>query len=333
MIDFARQSSLTKQRAFKFVGNEMKLNEAIIEKDFYVVLMLEILFHKSEFGKYFAFKGGTSLSKGYNIINRFSEDIDIVMNWELIGFQEDEVWQVRSNRQQDIFNHEMNKRAGEWIENIFLTHLIKIFKKLNLNEFKIYIKEDDNQTIIIQYPRAYSISGILPEIRLEMGPLAAWTPIKKIPITSYIAEFIPQAIKNKETMISTVEAKRTFWEKATILHKEANRKNESSVRRISRHYYDVYMLAKSKVKKEAFLDLKLLDDVVSFKKKFYPDNSANYDQATKKYIQLLPKQSLIKNLYQDYENMKPMFFSTPPEFKEVLTELQNVENEIHHLEE
>ena len=92
MLDFARRSDKERQEGFQIVAPMMKMNEGIIEKDFYVVLILELLFHHSKFGKSFAFKGGTSLSKGYNIIKRFSEDIDLVMDWSLLGLSDVEAW-------------------------------------------------------------------------------------------------------------------------------------------------------------------------------------------------------------------------------------------------
>lgn len=112
MIEFAKQPERTRREAFIAVGQRLGMNEAIIEKDFYVVLMQEILFRRCNYCNHFAFKGGTSLSKAYGIIKRFSEDIDVVMDWRLLGLSDDEVWQDRSNTQQDKFNREINRQAG-----------------------------------------------------------------------------------------------------------------------------------------------------------------------------------------------------------------------------
>ena len=285
MNDFSKQSERTRRDAFVAVGQKLGLSEAIVEKDFYVVLMLDLLFHHSSFHDHFAFKGGTSLSKSYGIIERFSEDIDVVMDWRLLGLTDDEVWQERSNTQQDKFNRKINVQAGVWIEEFLLPDLIETMEQLGLDKFRVYLRQEDRQTIIIEYPRSFELATILPEIRLEIGPLAAWTPSEIKPIQSYVAEAIPHVFQESMTNIPTVEAKRTFWEKLTILHKEANRRNDHSVRRISRHYYDVYMLGHSPVKNEAFEDLPLLDRVVNFKKKFYLDNSAKYEDATIKKIE------------------------------------------------
>lgn len=332
MIKFAGQDAKIRREAFIVAAQMMKMNEAVIEKDFYVVLVLEILFHHSRYGNRFGFKGGTSLSKAYSIIKRFSEDIDVVMDWSLLGLTDKEAWQERSNRQQDMFNRKINIRAGEWIGEKLVPDLRNTFDQLGLSDFDIYVRKEDMQTIIIEYPRAFTISGILPEIRLEIGPLASWTPIETKSIKSYVSGIIPDFFENTETKIPTVEAKRTFWEKATILHKEANRKNDHSPRRLSRHYYDLYLMAQTEIKQLAFEDLELLRQVVNFKKKFYLDNSAKYDEAIPAKMKLLPKESMIERLKMDYEEMHPMFFSAPPSFDQLMDGLKKLDDEIKRIE-
>ncbi|MEO1768787.1 nucleotidyl transferase AbiEii/AbiGii toxin family protein [Candidatus Enterococcus ferrettii] len=333
MIEFAKQSDSTRREAFTAASQQLGMNEAIIEKDFYVVLMQEILFHHCNYRKHFAFKGGTSLSKAYGIIKRFSEDIDVVMDWSLLGLSDGEVWQVRSNTQQDKFNRKINRQAGVWIEEILIPDIRETLKLFGIERFNVYVREADKQTVIIEYPRSFNLGNILPEIRLEIGPLAAWTPSEEKIIKSYVAEIIPNAFPYSAVIIPTVEAKRTFWEKVTILHKEANRRNDNFVQRISRHYYDVYMLGQTAIKAEALSDVELLNRVVRFKKKFYLDNSARYEEATIKKLKLLPKEGRLQHLQQDYQVMGPMFFEKPPAFEEIINYLQQLEQEIHDLKD
>ena len=189
MIDFAKAKNETRKELFEGVAQIMGLSQAgIVEKDFYVVLILDLLFHHMSYGKHFAFKGGTSLSKGYNIIKRFSEDIDLVMDWHLLGLTNEEVWQERSNTQQQLFNKRVNVEAGEWLEAKFVPELIEVLAKLHLEGFHVFVREADKQTVIVEYPRTFNLTGILPEIRLEIGPLGAWTPIENKRIGSYVAE-------------------------------------------------------------------------------------------------------------------------------------------------
>jgi hypothetical protein len=126
-----------------------------------------------------------------------------------------------------------------------------------------------------------------------------------------------------------IAAERTFWEKATILHKEAHRKTQIPQRH-SRHYYDLYKLAVSRVRAAALADPKLLQDVVAFKQRFYPSAWARYDLAVPGSLKLLPATfSQVKELAQDYEDMQVMLFGEPPEFRDILDELKHLEAEIN----
>ena len=117
-------------------------------------------------------------------------------------------------------------------------------------------------------------------IRLEIGALAAWTPAKIARIEPYAAIYYPKVFAQKDTAILTVAPERTFWEKATILHHEANRPESSEMpQRYSRHYYDLYRMSMTPVKEAAFARVELLKTVVDFKMKFYPRAWAKYQEA------------------------------------------------------
>ncbi|WP_317635757.1 nucleotidyl transferase AbiEii/AbiGii toxin family protein [Xylocopilactobacillus apicola] len=290
--------------------------------------MLDILFSSSQFKDVFAFKGGTSLSKAYHKIDRFSEDIDLILDWRVLGYQSNEPWKERSKTQQIKFNKEANKKASDWIENIFVPDLSKIIKTFNIENFSATISKDDSQTVQIIYPNAFKDSSILQEIRLEIGPLAAMTPTALKDISAFVTNFLPDSFEKSIVSVPTIESKRTFWEKVTILHKEANRINNSTPKRYSRHYYDVYKLAQSEVKNNAFDDIELLQEVIDFKTKFYPDNSAKYEDAKLGKIKLLPNEKQLDNVQEDYNIMKNMFFGKIPDLKDILDELKELEKEI-----
>ena len=142
-------------------------------------------------------------------------------------------------------------------------------------------------------------------IRLEIGALAAWTPAELVDIVSYAAEQYPQLFKQKEVSVLTVAPERTFWEKATILHHEANRPEHLSMpQRYSRHYYDLYCMAKAPVKEKAFERLDLLQKVVDFKMKFYPRAWAHYPDAVPTTLKLLPPKYRLSALRDDYAAMR-----------------------------
>lgn len=136
---------------------------------------------------------------------------------------------------------------------------------------QVDVDSKDPHVISVNYPAAFSESYIRPEIRLEVGPLASWTPNARYEITPYCAEEFPKFFTRKTCHVQCIKAERTFWEKATILHHEAFRTDGSpQPDRYSRHYYDMARLAKSTIKENAFSDLDLLASVVASKDRFYP---------------------------------------------------------------
>jgi hypothetical protein len=331
MLEFLKIAERDKLEAYKVVADDMNLKEAIIEKDFWVCLMLEVLFKHSKYASNFAFKGGTSLSKAYDIIKRFSEDIDLILDWRVLGYDTDEPWADRSKTAQRKFNDEANERAGKWIREELVPDLNGQFSNLGLSNVLLKIADYDNQTVEVHYPKTFDDDSVLQEIRLEIGPLAAWTPILVQNIQSYVSEILPNIFSEAIVSVPTVEAKRTFWEKATILHKEAHRTVNSTPDRYSRHYYDLYQLSLSEAKIEAFNDLELLDRVVKFKEKFYADNSAKYEDAIPEKLLLLPLENQLEALRKDYTKMQGMMFDEYPSFDEILQGLTKLENEIHNL--
>jgi len=332
MFNLARQQLVNRKQAFVEAASILKdMNEVVIEKDYYVVLMMDILFNHSQYSKHFAFKGGTSLSKSYNLINRFSEDIDLILDWRILGYGKNEPWDERSKKAQVRFNEEVRDRASNWIKNVLLPDLNQQINKIGSAELSLTIMEAEPRIVQVNYPGTFQMAGILQEIRLEIGPMAAWTPLSKYEISPYIADVFPQMFDYTSIQVPTVEAKRTFWEKATILHKEANRKTNYTPKRYSRHYYDLYMMSLSDFKQEAMLDMDLLKQVVDFKMKFFLDNTAKYENAIPGKFKLYPLENQIEKLKEDYSSMKEMMFGSYPSFDEILNGLKTLEDEINAL--
>ena len=317
---------------FRNTADKLGLNDAIVEKDFWVCLTLDYLFHRSPWKEAVAFKGGTSLSKAYNLISRFSEDIDLILDWRVLGYGINEPWEKRSNTKQDAFNKEANIRAEEFLHEIFCpTVKADLSRELGRNA-KIYIEESDKQTIIFEYPILFTNSSTLQAIRMEIGALAAWTPTKLATIIPYAAEQYPKIFTQKSTEVLTVAPERTFWEKATILHHEANRpENLDMPQRYSRHYYDLCCMAKSEVRQTAFEQIELLKKVVDFKMKFYPHAWAKYSDAKPGTLRLIPPAYRLDALEFDYIAMKDMLYGDILPFKSVIGVISDLEREINAL--
>lgn len=332
MRNIANLHDKDREALFRNTAAKLGMNEAIIEKDFWVCWMLDYLFHKCRWRSNLAFKGGTSLSKSYNLIKRFSEDIDLILDWRVIGFGYDEPWTARSNTKQDLFNKDANVRAEKFLADEFLPAMAEDFKSLLSVPFECYIDEQDGQTVKFRYPNKFSDSSILQEIRLEIGALAAWTPADEKSITPYCAELYPHLFTQPQTDILTVLPERTFWEKITILHREANRpENKPFPTRYSRHYYDLYCMAHSEVKDNAFNNVELLNKVVAFKEKFYRCPWAEYENAKVGTIKLMPPDCNLRTLELDYIHMQNMIFGEKPEFNVLMAEMERLESEINKI--
>lgn len=332
MYAIAKLPDEERRTIFRNTATKMLLNEAMVEKDFWLCVILDYLFHHSFYHNSFIFKGGTSLSKGFHLINRFSEDVDLILDWRILGYGEDEPWLLRSNTKQDIFNKEINFRAEEFIRNkLFPDLLVGLSERLDMH-VDLKIDEMEHQNINFAYPHIFKSEAILQNIRLEIGPLAAWTPARDITIVPYIVEQYPNTFSGVDTKILTVNPERTFWEKATILHQEACRPETLIMpSRYSRHYYDLYCMAQSDYKNEAFNKVDLLKKVVEFKMKFYPRKWARYDLAKLGTLKLYPPVHSLEILKADYKRMEDMFYGTYPKFAVMMDGIKELEIEINNL--
>ena len=149
-------------------------------------------------------------------------------------------------------------------------------------------------------------------------------------IQAYAAESFPKVFADPVCEVVAINAERTFWEKATILHQEAHRVGTIPTR-YSRHYYDLYKVAQSDIKRAALSNLALLKEVVDFKERFYPSAWARYDLAHPATFRLSPRESQLAALDRDYEAMQDMFFREPPMFPAILQGLAALEQEINEL--
>lgn len=332
MHKFAKLSQEERADVFIIVAKEKKMHPAIVEKDFWVCWTLDYLFSESKFKDSFAFKGGTSLSKGFDLIERFSEDIDLIFDWRLLGYGIDEPWKKRSNTKQDAFVGKINEDAARFLESKLMPEMQGYLDSQQIVGGSLVIDTRDPQTLRFFYPQSFSDDSILQEIRLETGALAAWTPTTMAPIRPYIVEEFPDAFGVAEAKVRTVSPERTFWEKATILHKEAFRTNGRFPARYSRHYYDLCKLAQSDVKQRALRNTDLLKSVVNFKMTFWRSNAARYDLCTPGTLRLMPPEEGTGLIEQDYNAMQNMIFGDTPGFSEMMDAIQNLEREINGLD-
>ena len=327
MESVARLSPAQRRELFAETAARKGMTPAIVEKDFWVCWTLGRLFAHAELARLLIFKGGTSLSKVFNLIERFSEDVDLILDWRVV-VGEDDPLAARSATKQEAMNKSIDAKAIDYIGGDMLAMISAVVDQVCRCE----PATDDRHALNVIYPAAFSDAYLRPEVRLEIGPLAAWMPHDKFRIRSYAAEAFPQLFTQADCMVQAIRAERTFWEKATILHHEANRPNGSpQPLRYSRHYYDMAMMAAAPLKDAALADLALLADVVAFKGRFYPRGWAQYDQAKPGTFKLVPSGNVLVTVAKDYTQMRNMIFGHYPAFDEITAALQSLEHEINAL--
>jgi hypothetical protein len=321
---------------FAETADRRDLPEAIIEKDFWVCWVLKQLFSIDTLSGRLLFKGGTSLSKIFHAINRFSEDIDLAVDYAALGFTGE-----RNPRREDISKTkraailaEMMVECQRYIGGELLVALkMRCEEVLGTTEaWSLEVGKMDPNIVQFRYPTAIAktLGYVAPQVVLELGTHAEFVPHDRFTIRSFAAEEFPQMVADGDVAVMALQAKRTLWEKVTILHAEYYRPAEKQLPdRYSRHYYDVSMLAQGPIRSESLSDLALLAQVVRHKEMFYPSGWARYDLAHPGSLRIVPTEQRRTALERDYRNMGVMIFGEPPGFDSIMGTLVGLEQEIN----
>ncbi len=325
----AALSSNERHELFALTAERKKMGSvAVVEKDFWVCWTLKCLFEHPVLSRLLIFKGGTSLSKVFGLIDRFSEDVDLILNWQVVT--DTDPLAERSKTKQEKLNAVVNENACRYISEI-LVPLIDEALGAHCTVAVSDGERDLGHIIRVYYPETAPSGSLLPYIQLEIGPLASWLPHSDHIVCPYAAEEFPSVFDDADCPVRAIDAQRTFWEKATILHHEAHRPDASPVPvRYSRHYYDLYLMAQDReVRAAALGDLKMLAAVVAFKQKFYPRGWARYDLAKPGTLRLVPPERILNAMRRDYAAMGDMIFGRCPSWDEIVRGLTALEAEIN----
>lgn len=334
MDKFLKLSERDRLDAFSKAEVEIGLSEDIIEKDFWVCWTLKELFSLDQIKDNLTFKGGTSLSKIYKVIDRFSEDIDVSIERAYLGFTEDkDPAKFGIKKSKDLLD-QLNKACQKFVKDDLYNRLKDVIKtKLGSTGWKLEIDEDDNddQTILFTYPKITSKSSsyIRPVVKIELGARADHWPVSMQIISPYVSEILPPPYDKMEAEIRVLNIERTFWEKATILHKYAHYPEDKSVpERQSRHYFDFYCLLNSPGKAKALENIDLLDKVATHKKVYFRAAWAKYETAKRGSLKLIPGDKVMKAMEADYKAMSEMFAGDVPSWDEIIDEIKKFQLEI-----
>jgi hypothetical protein len=275
----ARMPANQRRELFTETADRKGLSDTIVEKDFWVCWVLKQLFSIDALEGRLLFKGGTSLSKIFHAISRFSEDIDLAVDYAALGFtgERDPRQETISKTRRVAILTDMMVACQHYIGGEFLTVLRARCEEIlgKSDVWSLDVSEQDLNVVQFRYPTAtaQSLAYVSPQVVLELGTHAEFIPHANFTIRSFAAEEFPKVVDDGDVAVVALLAKRTFWEKATILHAEYHRPPEKQILdRYSRHYYDVAMLTQGPIRTEALSDMLLLSascetqrDVLSFR--------------------------------------------------------------------
>ena len=318
MDKFAQKTDEERHDIFNEVANRRDVIPIVIEKDLWVCWTLKRLFTNPDLAPYLTFKGGTSLSKVYGLIERFSEDIDVSIEKDFLGFAspEKDPEKAGSGKKQRAALESLSKACSDYVQNEMAAALKKsIAEGLGSSDGWQLVPDDkDPQALIFEYPNITPRGDYIHQaVKIEMGARSEHWPVSEHSVQSFVKQALPDKVTEADFKIRVLNAERTFWEKATLLHQYAHLPETKPLPpRISRHLYDFYQLLNSPIQKKALSDLALLDRVAEHKSVYFASAWASYETARKGTLKVSPLKRVLAELERDYELMATMFYGEKP---------------------
>lgn len=297
------------------VAAKMKFADSAAEKDWWVTLALRALF-SLPIGKYLLFKGGTSLSKGWQIISRFSEDIDIILSRSFFCDVKQLSFASCANNQQIKL---LRKASRDYIVSEFCDALEKQIKSFGIHDFRlkpvstkplpngtiVAIDHDSDPTVIeLEYNSIAENRStyVQPTVRIEISCLGMEEPFEVRHISSLVFQQFPEEDSESSMEIPTILPSRTFLEKAFLLNEEFQRAKPRSLR-MSRHLYDLERLMDTPFANDALQNKELYKSIIAHRKRFYHVGGVDYEKNLPQSINFIPYGELETQYKDDYDNM------------------------------
>jgi hypothetical protein len=340
-IDLSRQDQID---VLDRVSGELNIRQKeVIEKDWWVTAVLRAMF-SLPYAEHISFKGGTSLSKCWHLIDRFSEDIDIAINREYLGFTGD----LSKNQISD----KLRRAACSFVREKMQYDLAQQLCEAGIDKEKFGVKVDitpvtttDPEVININYDSAldgelsitvtdYERQYILPKVKVEVSGRSMSEPVQEIALSSMIDQVYSTApFAEKPFMVRAVLPERTFLEKVFLLHEEfAKPRDLIRVERMSRHMYDIGQILKTPIAEKAIQNEQLYHQVVEHRRKFIGMRGFDYDMLYPATLSIIPPTEVAEQWRKDYENMRLyMIYGESVSFDTLIEQLAELQNRIRSI--
>jgi predicted nucleotidyltransferase component of viral defense system len=335
MPGFLTLSKADQKTAIEQAAAQKGWAAASVEKDFWVCWTLDRLFAMPLLQGHLTFKGGTSLSKAWGLIDRFSEDIDLTIDREALGFGgEHGPEQAASNKQKNKRLKALRQACADFVQNILLPELAEQIKQqLGADGWSLTLDKNDpdGQTLLFEYPTQYAAGVaryIRPVVKIEFGARSDPWPVRECLVKSVIAEAFSQLDFEPSIAVRALAPERTFWEKVMLLHEEASRPAGKPLKpRMARHYYDLFRLIEAGVGKTAAEDTELFRQVLEHRSVFFAQSWIDYRALNPGLLAFLPSLEQEENWREDFVAMQAEMFSTePPAFEQVLSSIKEFQD-------
>lgn len=308
------------------------VSPVILEKDFWVCWLLGILF-ESQFADSLVFKGGTSLSKVFSVIDRFSEDIDLSLSPAFLQLPEAGTSRNQANKWMMRAEAACGTAVRNQIASTVESAVAGILGKRDRAWFEFLTDPATHSPVLLfHYPSTQptGFEYLKRSVKLEFGSLTDQQPAGRHPVRPWVADILPAAFPDWRCKVVALEVERSFWEKATILHTEYHRPaDKPTPDRFSRHYADTAALAKHPSARQAVDDHELRRRVVQWKSQFFGSSWANYDLAKPGTFRLVPPDARLPALRRDHQAMRDMYLTEPASFDDILMTLAELERWIN----
>ncbi len=306
-----------------------------IEKDWWVTLSLKLVFNTPN-AKHFAFKGGTSLSKGWQLIDRFSEDIDISLSSEAVGI-------AYAEKPSKTFVEQLRRAGCSFTSNELLEALKTEFRNsqvpqnlysIEAEPVRADMPDKDPQTLYVNYVSLFDPNPYLPDrVKIEFSVRSLKEPSIKRSMGSLLVTHFPNENYIEEIFeVLTIQPQRTLIEKILLLHEEYNRDDRAKTRteRMSRHYYDLFQLSRQDFSSVTLKDSKFIEEIIEHRKYYSRLKRFDYSTLKRGSIRIIPSDDVLNALVQDYEIMREeMIYGNPPAFEEIIQAMKNLQDKIN----
>jgi len=310
---------------------EYNLSTIAIEKDWWISAVLRALF-ALPYAENLSFKGGTSLSKCYNLIERFSEDIDIAVNREFLGFG--------GNLSKTQINDKLRRAACSFVREKLQFDIAKELEDQGINVDLFFVNVNitsvtttDPEIVEVHYKSIFPESNyIKPIVKLEVSGRSMNEPLRKIALQSFIDEsYSDKTFAEKPFEVNAVVPERTFLEKICLLHEEFAKPQEfMRTERMSRHFYDLEKMFDTDITDKALSDKELYKSIVEHRRIFIGLKGFDYDTLAPQTIKIIPPDNTIPLWKSDYETMREtMIYGESLPFNKLIDKIKLLNEKIN----